>query len=274
MEPEISVIVSTYNATEWLEKVIVGYQQQLFKNFEIIIADDGSTAETAELIDSYVKTSFFEITHVWHEDKGFRKTEILNKAIQKSNAEYLLFTDGDCIPRNDFLQVHMYKREKGFFLSGGYFKLPLPISQFISKEDIVTQRCFEISWLLKNGLAKSIKNLKIRSKGKKANILNRITPTKPTWNGHNASGWKEDIIAANGFDMRMQYGGEDRELGERLFNSGIKSKQIRYSAVCLHLDHKRGYVKPEMIAKNKAIRKETKAGKLTETNYGIKQLEA
>ena len=67
----------------------------------------------------------------------------------------------------------------------------------------------------------------------------------------------------------MQYGGEDRELGERLMNKGIKPKQIRYSAICLHLDHARGYVKPEMIEKNKKIRAETKANKSTHTPHGI-----
>ena len=70
----------------------------------------------------------------------------------------------------------------------------------------------------------------------------------------------------------MQYGGEDRELGERLFNMGIKAKQIRYSAICLHLDHARGYVKPEMIEKNLAIRKTTKQNKVTKTPYGIEKL--
>jgi hypothetical protein len=67
----------------------------------------------------------------------------------------------------------------------------------------------------------------------------------------------------------MQYGGEDRELGERLINSGIKAKQVRYSTICVHLDHARSYVKPEMLAKNKSIREYTKANRLTRTRYGI-----
>ena len=88
-------------------------------------------------------------------------------------------------------------------------------------------------------------------------ILNWITPTNASWNGHNSSGWKKDIENVNGFDERMQYGGQDRELGERLFNFGLKSKQLRYSAVCVHLDHKRGYKTPESIAKNLGIRNTT-----------------
>jgi hypothetical protein len=77
-------------------------------------------------------------------------------------------------------------------------------------------------------------------------------------------------LAVNGFDERMQYGGEDRELGERLFNYGIRSKQIRYSAICVHLDHARGYVNAEAIAKNKAIRQITAQG-VIRTRYGIEK---
>lgn len=270
-EIEISVIISTYNSPEWLRKVLVGYQHQNFKNFEVVIADDGSTIETSNLISSLKKTSDFPLQHIWHEDDGFQKTKILNKAIVAAKANYLVFSDGDCIPRKDFLKVHFEKRKKGKFLSGGYFKLPLHISQLIDDKDIESQRCFSINWLIKNGLPKSFKNNKITSKGFKTKLLNYITPTKATWNGHNASGWKDDIITINGFDERMQYGGEDREMGERLFNLGISAKQIRYSAICLHLDHKRGYVKPEMIKKNKAIRLETKKNKTTSTKYGIKK---
>ena len=86
-----------------------------------------------------------------------------------------------------------------------------------------------------------------------------MTPTNASWNGHNASGWKKDIMAINGFDERMQYGGQDRELGERLFNYGIKSKQIRYSAICVHLDHPRSYKTKESIDKNLEIRKNIKS---------------
>jgi hypothetical protein len=126
--------------------------------------------------------------------------------------------------------------------------------------------------LKKHGLKSSFKNNKITATGIKELLLNTLTPTTATWNGHNASGFKADILKANGYDERMQYGGEDRELGERLFNSGIKAKQIRYSAICLHLDHERGYVKPEMIEKNKAIRETTKMQKVTRTPYGIEKL--
>lgn len=268
--PSISVIISTYNAPKWLEKTIWGYNQQKYKNFEVIIADDGSKQETIDLISVLSKKVLFPIKHIWHEDKGFRKTEILNKAIQASTSDYLLFTDGDCIPRNDFIETHIKHKEPGYFLSGGYLKLKMSTSKVITLTDIEQQNCFNINWLIKNNHLKTFKNNKITALGLKAKILNYITPTKATWNGHNASGWKTDIKTVNGFDERMQYGGEDREFGERLFNLGIKSKQIRYSAICVHLDHTRGYVKPEMLLKNKIIRSETKKNRIIKTPFGIK----
>jgi len=268
---DISLIISTYNNPEWLEKVLWSYEYQTYKNFEVVIADDGSDDKTAQLIASITEDVSYPIQHIWHEDNGFQKTIILNKATKASKGNYLVYTDGDCIARQDFLQVHVHKRERGYFLSGGYFKLPMTISQLISKEDIKTQRCFDVNWLKKNGLKASFKTTKITASGVTEKLLNSLTPTTATWNGHNASGFKEDIMKANGYDERMQYGGEDRELGERLFNAGIKAKQIRYSAICLHLDHARGYVKPEMIEKNLKLRADTKRLKITKTPFGIQK---
>lgn len=271
-KPEISIIISTYNAEAWLEKVLWSYHAQTFRNFEIVIADDGSKQPTLDLINKMKSLVSFPITHVWHEDNGFQKCMILNAALLKCKADYVLMSDGDCMAREDFIQVHVNKRKQGYFLSGGYYKLPMDISQDITKDDILNQNCFKLEWLLNRGLKKSFKNNKLTAKGIKQKLLNSFTPSTASWNGHNASGWKKDILAVNGFDERMQYGGEDRELGERLVNYGIKPIQIRYSAICLHLDHERGYVKPEMIEKNKKIRAITKAQKIIKTPFGIEKL--
>ncbi len=268
-QPAISVIISTYNHPEWLEKVLWGFSCQSFKDFEVVIADDGSDQQTEQLIIGIRKHLDFPIQHIWHTDNGFQKTIILNKAIKASLSNYLLFTDGDCIPRADFVERHIHNRQEGYFLSGGYFKLPMNISKKITKDDILQQRCFNLKWLKALGLKSSFKNNKLATSKAKQQFLNWITPTEATWNGHNSSGWKANIVTANGFDQRMQYGGEDRELGERLFNAGLKAKQLRYTAICVHLDHARGYVKPEMLEKNAAIRKTTKQEKRTKTAFGL-----
>ena len=269
--PKLSVIISTYNQPKWLYNVLIGYQLQTFKDFEIIIADDGSSQSTKQVIDSFAKQSNLSISHVWHEDKGFRKTTILNTAILKSTADYLLFTDGDCIPRKDFVQTHFNLKQQNCFLSGGYFKLPKPISEIITETDIQSQHCFDKHWLLQHGLKSSFKLNKLTAKGLKQVLLNTLTPTKATWDGMNASGWKKDLLSVNGFDQRMAYGGEDRELGERLINLGVKPIQIRYSAICVHLYHERSYINTNALTTNQAIRKATKSLKKTWTDFGIKQ---
>ena len=138
----IGIIISTYNNPIWLEKVLWGYMFQSRPADEIVIADDGSGSDTRTLIEKY--SSLLPIKHVWHEDHGFQKSRILNKAIIASTAEYLIFTDQDCIPRKDFIVTHEKHAEQGYFLSGGYFKLPMNISQLIKVYNVENQDCFDI----------------------------------------------------------------------------------------------------------------------------------
>ena len=191
--PSISIIISTYNSEEWLKKVLWSYSVQTFKDFEIVIADDGSREDTRVIVEEFKKDFPVPIIHVWHEDNGFQKTIILNKAIEACNADYIIMSDGDCIARQDFVMEHYNRREDGFFLSGGYFKLPMSISKIISKENIVSNTCFQLKWLKKNDLNRSVKNLKLIKSLFLRNMLNYITPTKPSWNGHNASGLEERL---------------------------------------------------------------------------------
>ncbi len=270
-QPTLSVVISTYNATEWLKKTLWGYAVQTTTDFEIVIADDGSGPETIEIIDAFKEHFPVSIIHVWQEDDGFQKSRILNKAILACTSDYILMSDGDCIPKSDFVEQHIKYRSPNYFLSGGYFKLPLSISKIITKEDIQEQKCFDLEWLKNNGLKTSFKNNKISATDTLASVLNFITPTNASWNGHNSSGWKKDILSVNGFDERMQYGGQDRELGERMINMGVKSKQIRYSALCLHLDHPRSYKTKETLERNAAIRKNTRKKGYAYTYYGIKK---
>ena len=197
----IAVIISTYNNPSWLRKTLWGYVYQTRQADEIIIADDGSTSDTADLIKTFCCS--LPLKHVWQEDKGFRKTKILNEAIKIATSDYLIFTDQDCIPRFDFIATHERFAESGKFLSGGYVKLPMLLSQKL--------------------------------------------------------------------DERMAYGGEDRELGERLYNAGIRPRQIRYSAIALHLDHQRPYINQRAWDKNNMIRKETRRNNLIKTAFGLKK---
>lgn len=267
--PAASLIVSTYNQPAWLEKVLWALEEQDVPDFELVIADDGSGEETDRMIERYRRNSPLSIQRVWHPDEGFRKTEILNRAIVAAKAAYLIFTDGDCLPRADFIRTHLALRAPGRFLSGGYYKLNRTVSERIDREAVRSQACFDPLWLRSHGQPRSRKDWKLTRNATAAAWLNRLTPTRPSWNGHNASAYKADILAANGFDTRMKYGGEDREFGERLVHAGLRPRQIRYAAICVHLDHDRGYVTEEMIRANEAIRQATRRERSVRTPFGI-----
>ncbi len=266
---KVGVIISTYNNPVWLEKTLLGYLSQSLKADEIIIADDGSKDDTFRLIKEY--SFLLPLKHVWHEDKGFRKTQILNKAVVEAKSDYLIFTDQDCIPREDFIASHVKSARKGYFLSGGYFRLPKEISDQLTKEDISSHRAFSLKFLHNLGLGRSFKATKLFKSPLYAKVLNFLTPARASWNGCNSSTWREDILKVNGFNEKMHYGGEDREFGERLINLGLKALQRRYSLITLHLYHERPYKNQEQIKLNDEIRKIVRKEKTSWTPYGIEK---
>ncbi len=250
----VSVIVATYRQPAWLEKSLVGYGAQTHADFELVVADDGSGPETAEVVRRAEAGSGLRLRHVWHEDRGHRKSEILNRAILASSGEYLIFSDGDCIPRADFVAAHLALAEPGRFLSGGMLRLPRSLSERVSAEDIRSGRAFRLGWLRRQGWRPGRRRLRLLRNRRAAAILDALTPTRPTWNGHNASTWRSAILEVNGFDGDMGYGGQDRAFGERLENLGLRGKQIRHRAPCLHLEHDRPYATRGSVQANRRMR--------------------
>jgi glycosyltransferase involved in cell wall biosynthesis len=268
----LSVIVSTYNKPHFLERVLWGYAVQTDRDFELVVADDGSGPETAELIRRVRAESKMDIVHVWHEDRGFRKTEILNRAIVASRGDYLLFTDGDCIPRRDVVEVHRALARPGRYLAGGYLKLPAGVSERISVEDVTSGRVAELRWLWAWGWRPGRRALRLVRSPKLAALFDRITPTAAHFHGNNASTWREAILRVNGFEGKMGYGGLDRALGYRLENAGVRGMQIRHRAVALHLHHDRPYRRPEVVSANRAILDAITRERLVRAEQGIAEL--
>jgi glycosyltransferase involved in cell wall biosynthesis len=267
-----SVIFTTYTQPRALELVLWGYAAQTRRDFEVVVADDGSGEETREVVERVGRESGLCVRHVWHEDRGFRKTEILNRAILESAGEYLVFSDGDCIPRGDFVETHLRLAERGRFLSGGYLKLPAEVSRAITAEDVRAGRVADVRWLRSKGWRPGRHALRLVPAGPLAELLDRVTPTRATWNGHNASAWRDDVFRVNGYDMDMAYGGLDRAVGECLENAGVRGKQIRFRAPVLHLHHERPYVDRARWQANRELRARIRREGWTRARRGLAEL--
>jgi glycosyltransferase involved in cell wall biosynthesis len=114
----ISVIVSTYNREDALSAVLRALSRQCDRNFEIVVADDGSGPATARVVYGWALKTKLPIKHVWHEDRGFRLSDIRNRGVRASAGAYVLFLDGDCIARPHFVAAHRRLAEAGWFVTG------------------------------------------------------------------------------------------------------------------------------------------------------------
>lgn len=268
-----AVILSTYDSPRALELSLWGYAVQTRRDFQLVIADDGSGPETRALIERMREETDLDPVHVRQEDRGFRKSEILNRAIVATDRDYLIFSDGDTIPRRDLVAVHVALAERGRFLAGGYVKLPRDVSERITIDDVIAGRATRLRWLRGRGLRPGRRALRFTRSRAWATALDHLTPTPPRWHGNNASTWRDYLVEVNGFDMEMGYGGQDAALGDRLENLGVRPKRIRYRAPAVHLHHERPWRDPEGMRRNLEIRRRIRASGETRAPRGIAELE-
>ncbi|MEO0328876.1 MAG: glycosyltransferase [Pseudomonadota bacterium] len=255
---KISVIIAAYEKPEHLRKVLAGYDIQTDDFFEIVLAEDGMSPEVKEVADEFAAYSRVPITHVRHEDKGFRKTVILNKAIEKTSGEYLIFTDDDCIPKENLVSVHRRFSCEGQYIVGAYNRLPESTSLLITPEIVRNKKAFSLFWLMRNGYLPSRGFVRIVIPQWLAYLLDRRGELSyGRFPGGHSSCFKKDAVVIGGFNENMAYGLEDREFGTRLCNSNIKGKRVKNSTFMLHLYHDRPYQQMEEFAENQKILNET-----------------
>jgi glycosyltransferase involved in cell wall biosynthesis len=268
----ITAIISTYNRPHDLSRVLWGYAVQSLRDFELIVADDGSGTETLATIRRVEAESGLRVRHVWHEDHGFRKSDILNRAITVASGDYLVFSDGDCIPRHDLIGTHAALAAPGQYLAGGYLKLSAQLSALITVEDITSGRFSDLRWLRARGWRPGRRALRLTRSRRLGALLDLVTPTPADFHGNNASVWRDALFAVNGFESGMGYGGQDKAVGYRLQNLGLRAKQIRHRAICLHLDHDRPYRDAAVMRRNREILLQLREGTETRATQGLAEL--
>lgn len=229
---KVSLIISTYNRPDALRVCLDSVFKQHTLPYEIIIGDDGSRQETAELIEEMRKISPVPIVHVWHEDKGFRLAMMRNKAVAKTKGDYIIEIDGDIFLHPYFITDHLREARRGCYVKGGRTNLGKKLTDEICKSG----KAPKIKWYSK-GIETKAENA-IRC----AWISHLIAPYyrrhKSVALGCNMSFFKDDYIRVNGYDEFFEgWGGEDWDFGCRLNMLGLKKRYLKFSGIVYHLWH-------------------------------------
>lgn len=265
---EATVIASFYNKIDYLKLVLAGFESQSNKDFELIIADDGSSENVVKEIEDISQNYSFHIKHIWHEDKGFRKNRILNQAVLASNTNHLIFIDGDCIPHSRFVEEHNKNRTEGICLTGRRVNLSEKITRQLN-EDKIRNGFLEKNTLLliKDGVFGKSFDVEKGFYFKNKYLKNYFNKKPRGILGCNFSIHKEDLLRINGFDERYEAPsiGEDSDIQFRLELIGVKIKSLNNIAVQYHLYHQL----QERLQKNLDLFEEVKKSRAAFTPFGI-----
>ena len=234
--PAVSVIIATYNFLNYLQLCLLTLERQRFRDFEVIVADDGSGPQVGQWLAGY--RPGFEVRHLWQEDKGFRKCRILNQAVLQARAPYLVFLDADCLLACDFIQQHWLYREPGRFLGGRRVMIARRLAETVTPE-MVRRGTFDgfCWWAFRHVFSGEVRYFE-----ESLPWLHRWRPSHPfSLLGCNFSLFRQDLLRVNGFDedYESRGGGEDTDIAVRLNLAGIRMKSVRYRAIQYHLGHEK-----------------------------------
>ena len=255
MNDLISVLISIYDRPDALDAVLRGLSRQTDRNFEVIASDDGSPPSTATVVQSWKDRLGVPLAHVWHEHRGFRASEISNRAILKSRGAYCVFLDGDCIPRPGFIAAHRRLAEPGWFVFGNR----------ILMNDALTRACLQ-DGIEPNRLA-ALLNLPLGP------LRKLDTQSWESVRTCNLAAWRADLDTVNGQEgLYVGWGPHDSDLAVRLIRSGCRRKDGRFATGVLHLAH------PEAdrtrMKENKLLFEETLASNRVRAVRGLAEASA
>lgn len=259
--PTCSLVTPTYNWPEALELLLLSILNQTHLPNEVLIADDGSKAETKQLIEKFQKTFPIPLIHIWHEDSGNQKPKIMNKAIAAAKYDYIIEIDGDIIMHKNFVEDHLNFAEKGIYLFGSRVNIQKNILESVFKNKTTHFNYFS------KGIKKRGRTIRIPFL---MNFAKHHEKRSGKLRGCNMSFWRNDFIKINGFNESLVgWGIDDSEMIQRLHNIGIKGKRLKHAGLAYHIYHKEQ--SKSHIEINNLIEKETTEKKLTTIDKGINQ---
>jgi glycosyltransferase involved in cell wall biosynthesis len=240
--PDVTVLVNTYNRRDRLERVLLAYQRQTRKEFEVVVADDGSNDGTDRMVARLRGRVNYDLRYVRHARRGARRAATLNLGIAEARGRLVLFTDCDSLPRANLVAVHRRRSEPGRLLVGGYVRLSARQTDTMTEEDVLKGR-YERHldeaerWRLRMEHAKIQMYIAMRRKRRPHNM------------GLNYSVWRNDLVAINGYDeMFRGWGCADGDVRDRLRDIDVLPKSAWADAVVYHLWHPPQDSKHEYVA--------------------------
>ena len=267
--PTISVVITTYNRPDALEAVLEACFAQDDKNFDIIIADDGSTANTRSCVERLQARSPVPLRHVWQADEGFRAAMARNRGTLAASGDYIVFLDGDCIPQRNFVAMHRKLARRGYLVSGSRVLLSAALTARILAEKIDLAGA-GAGTLLRHRLQGDI------------NKLAQLLVTWPdlgrarrrfSWRrikSCNLAVWRDDLAMVNGFDESfLGWGHEDSDLVVRLFNAGVLRKDGAFATEVFHLWHREA--ERDQESSNRQLVRARAADRSTQATRGLRQ---
>ena len=233
----ISLIVATYNRPDALAGVLRSLSRQTDRNFEIVVADDGSEPQTCEVVKEWSAKVGVPLKHIWQEDRGFRLAEIRNRAIAASAGNYLVFLDGDCMTRPDFVAVHRRLAEPGFFVGGNRVLLSQALTEHILGRNLEPEGWTLGTWAMKRSQGDINRLLPLLSLPLGL-LRKRLANEWEGVRGGNFAFFRGDLERVDGFETSfVGWGLEDSDIIIRMIRSGVKRKDGRFATGVLHLWH-------------------------------------
>lgn len=239
----LEVLMAAYNDADVLALTLEGYLRQSSREFTLCIADDGSGPEVAQLVERY-RARGLVIRHVWHEDRGFRKAQIVNRAIAGSEADYIVLTDSDCVPMRHFIADHRDWAQPGHMVAGRRVDTAEVLTAQIKAGELAPASLENplrlIAESLRGNLSRAEFGLRL------PRWMARLWSRKPlALLGANMGIWREQLLAVNGFDSDFEgYGAEEVDLEWRLLGWGVKQRAMRGRGGLIHIHHHRRQVDP------------------------------
>lgn len=225
------LVVTTYDRPDALACVLASVARQARTPDEIVIADDGSGPATAEVVRDFAAQSRSAVRHVTQPHEGFRAGRIRNRAIATSSCDYVILVDGDMLLDPQFVADHVTLARAGHYSQG--VRIPL--------DDGATRHQLQPTTALPGPLSRGLGGLRRAYALRAPNVAARLRHAANSFvaiKSCNQGFWREDLVAANGFDESIRgWGSEDKELCARLENAGLHRQTLVFAAIAYHLAH-------------------------------------